>query len=131
MMENKGRFPREPVTNEKFAGRSDILQEIDRLVTPERGESQPMIRCATLVGLPGVGKSEIAREYLISRKIHSSSKKRFDPGFFLKSQKDGAMSNYDGAYEAMFRKLALTNSTTSSGGEGQTQKIGVKNFAKK
>ncbi|KAJ5552502.1 hypothetical protein N7494_001880 [Penicillium frequentans] len=69
--------------NEDFFGRQDVLSELDKGLLPPYNRLPPSqsdrIRVGTLCGSSGIGKTEIAIEYAISRKS------RFDAVFWIRA----------------------------------------------
>lgn len=93
--------------NKDFFGRQDVLERLDQILLPSSltasaSSSTPRIqhRCFALLGIPGVGKSEVAAAYAFSRKS------KFDAIFWI--QADTSMKLEDG-FAQIARNLNLKN----------------------
>ncbi|CAN9437638.1 unnamed protein product [Alternaria alternata] len=92
----------ESLHNKDFFAREDILEKLDDFLLPQLAtrsettiDTTTLNRCVALLGLPGVGKSEVAAAFAYSRRTHfdavfwiqADSKKKLEDGFVGIAQK--------------------------------------------
>ncbi|PVH93909.1 hypothetical protein DM02DRAFT_694729 [Periconia macrospinosa] len=99
-------YVEDSLKNKEFFGRQAVLRDLDSYLLPSSSKSSEstgvgnLNKCVVLIGVPGVGKSEVAAAYAFARRD------RFDAVFWL--QADTKKKLADGFAE-IARKLKLKN----------------------
>lgn len=95
--------------NEDFQGRADVLELIDKALLPEKysrlSSRQRGLRTFTLCGLGGVGKTQIAVEYIFSRRS------QYDAIFWVQADKKEKLAT---AYNHIAIQLGLETKESSN-----------------
>jgi predicted MPP superfamily phosphohydrolase len=56
--------PKQPFVAGSFVGRPDELEALCRALLPQRGSARATVVCCAIEGMPGVGKTRLAEEFL-------------------------------------------------------------------
>jgi hypothetical protein len=120
--DNMIKFPNMPVLmiksifqNPEFVGREELMKQIDAVLLPVEGRSGPSsLRSVALCGMGGIGKTECAIEYVLSRKD------KFDAIFWISADTNRKLSN---GFTEISRELGLEDSTIGYTDEVATREI--------